>query len=217
MKSRQPFDDHRRQAADILETLAAELPDHILRECFKDLSPEQVRKVLTGAGQILAPRHQMTSPVQSQTLLWQEGNKDWSGKLAGETLQLFSDGASRGNPGRAGAGIVILDCRGFELVGAAEYLGRCTNNEAEYRALLLGLKQCAQFGRGRLVINLDSELVVKQIQGKYKVKHPNLRLLHRETMQQLEAFDSYTVKHIRREKNRRADELANRAIDEHLR
>ncbi|MBW2471208.1 MAG: ribonuclease HI family protein [Deltaproteobacteria bacterium] len=136
--------------------------------------------------------------------------------MKGKTLQLFTDGASRGNPGEAGAGIAILDEQGNELVGASQYLGQCTNNEAEYRALLFGLEKCAEFGRGSLKLHLDSELIVKQIHGEYKVKHPNLKPLHKKAMQKLSGFASFRITHVRRENNSRADELANRAIDDHL-
>ncbi|KPJ98395.1 MAG: hypothetical protein AMJ60_08435 [Desulfobacterales bacterium SG8_35] len=130
-------------------------------------------------------------------------------------MHLYTDGASRGNPGEAGAGIAILDAQGNELVGTGEYLGQCTNNEAEYRALLLGLAKCIEFGRGRIKIHLDSELIVKQIRGEYRVKHPNLIPLFQQTMQRLSGFASFSIIHVRREKNSRADELANQAIDNH--
>ena len=200
----------------ILETLAEKLPDHILKEYFRELSPKQVRKILTETIKILVPQEEKTVPIRAQASLWKDGEKVWAGKLAGKIVQLFSDGASRGNPGHAGAGIAIQDEKGNELVGASQYLGQCTNNEAEYRALLFGLEKCAEFGSGSLKIHLDSELIVKQIRGEYKVKHPNLKLLYQKTIQKLSGFASFTITHVRREKNSRADELANRAIDDHL-
>lgn len=215
MKSRKPGFDSKVQAAFILEALAEKLPDQTLQECFPGLGPKQVRDILLKTANSIAPRNKEAPPVRSQASLWQSREKSWKGKLAGQTLQLYSDGASRGNPGEAGAGIVVLDEQGIELVAAGQYLGQCTNNEAEYRALLLGLEKCAQFGSGRLKVNLDSELIVKQIRGEYKVKHPNLKPLFEQAKQKLTGFASYTVSHVRREKNRRADQLANRAIDEH--
>lgn len=197
-----------------MKVFAEELPDHILQEYCRDVTPKQVRKILQETIGILAPTKSETNPARAQATLWQSGEKAWQGKLAGQEVQLFSDGASRGNPGEGGAGITILDDQGNELIGTGRYLGKCTNNEAEYRALLFGLAKCAEFGRGRIKIHLDSELIVKQIRGEYKVKHPNLKPLFQQAMQQLSGFASYSITHVRREKNRRADELANKAIDE---
>ena len=205
-----------KQAADILLVLAGRLPDALLQDYFKEMEPGQIRKILAEASKVLKPQEDKAPPPQLQTKLWQDKGKNWEGKLAGQTLQLYTDGASRGNPGEAGAGIAILDEQGNELVGSGKYLGQCTNNEAEYRALLFGLAKCAEFGAGRIMVYLDSELVVKQIQGHYKVKHPNLKPLYQESMKKFKGFASVQVAHVRREKNSRADELANRAIDEHL-
>jgi ribonuclease HI len=205
----------KRQAGDILRVLVKKLPDEILQDYFRDLPPEQVRKILQEAAGVLAPRQKAQAKKSAQASLWQDQDRDWQGKLQGRTLYLFTDGASRGNPGEAGAGIAILDDKGNEVVATGKYLGQCTNNEAEYRALLFGLAKCGEFGKGKIKIHLDSELIVKQILGTYRVKHPNLTPLFLKTMQILSEFASYSVTHVRREKNSRADELANRAIDEH--
>ena len=101
--------DKMSQAAEILRVLLIELPDEILQKHFQDLSPEQVQKILQEAIDFLAPETDEQPMAPSQTPLWQDKEKTWKGKkLAGRTLQLFSDGASRGNPGEAGAGIAIL-------------------------------------------------------------------------------------------------------------
>ncbi len=215
MKTKQLSSGTKRQAALILEVLSEKLPGHILQEYFVDLPPKQVRKILQEAAEIIAPRKKEKSPSRSQATLWQSGEKIWQGKLAGQTVQLFTDGASRGNPGDAGAGVAIFDEQGNELVGTGRYLGHCTNNEAEYRALLLGLAKCAEFGSGKLNIHLDSELIVKQVRGEYKVKHPNLKPLFQEAIKKLSGFAAFSITHVRREKNRRADQLANLAIDNH--
>ncbi|MDX1776346.1 MAG: ribonuclease HI family protein [Desulfobulbales bacterium] len=216
MKSLKSFSDRKKQAAYILGVLAEKIPDQILQEYFNDLSPEQVRKTLQETSAIINPvTEKGAPPPQSHHLLQEPGSpKEWQGKLKGRSLNLYTDGASRGNPGEAGAGIAILDEQGNELVGTGDYLGQCTNNEAEYRALLLGLTECGKFGYGRVNVHLDSELIVKQILGEYRVKHPNLVPLYRETMQRLSHFASYSITHVRREKNSRADWLANQAIDE---
>jgi len=204
-----------RQAGEILRILGEKLPDEALQDYFQDMEPAEVRKILQAAVGILAPKQEVQSKPPPQATLWQEKEKAWHNRLKGETLHLYTDGASRGNPGEAGAGIAILDAQGNELVGTGEYLGQCTNNEAEYRALLLGLAKCREFGRGRIKIHLDSELIVKQIRGEYRVKHPNLIPLFQQTMQRLSGFASFSIIHVRREKNSRADELANQAIDNH--
>lgn len=203
-----------KQAVDILRVLSDRLPDALLQDYFHEMAPGQIRKILEEAIKVLIPQEDKTSTPSLPAKLWQDKGKNWEGGLAGQTLQLYTDGASRGNPGEAGAGIAILDAQGNELVGTGKYLGQCTNNEAEYRALLFGLAKCSEFGGGRIMAYLDSELVVKQIQGHYKVKHPNLKPLFLEAMKKFKEFASVQVAHVRREKNSRADELANRAIDE---
>jgi ribonuclease HI len=202
-----------RQAGDILRVLVKKLPDEVLQDYFRDLPPEQVRKVLQEAAGALAPRKETQAKQSTQASLWKDKDRDWQGKLQGRALYLYTDGASRGNPGEAGAGIAILDDQGNELVATGKYLGQCTNNEAEYRALLFGLAKCGEFGKGKIKIHLDSELIVKQILGAYRVKHPNLTPLFRKAMNILSGFASFSVTHVRRENNSRADELANRAID----
>ena len=204
------------QAAEVLDALVKKLPDEVLQDCFQGLSPKQVKKILKEVIGTLAPQKEDTPQPPSQTALWQSKEKTWKGRLAGKVLQLFSDGASRGNPGEAGAGIAILDEKGNELVGTGQYLGQCTNNEAEYRALLFGLVKCGEFGRGEIKAHLDSELIVKQIRGEYRVKHPNLKPLFQETIEKLSEFASFSITHVRREKNSRADSLANQAIDDHF-
>ncbi|MBN2282632.1 MAG: ribonuclease HI family protein [Deltaproteobacteria bacterium] len=134
----------------------------------------------------------------------------------GEIFNLYSDGASRGNPGDAGVGVIIYDGAGDMVVTAKRYLGTCTNNEAEYRALILGLEEALKRGMRTLNIFLDSELLVRQINGQYRVKNSNLQVLMQEVRKLLSFLDTYSVEHVRREKNTAADRLANEAIDEAL-
>jgi len=131
------------------------------------------------------------------------------------TLRLFTDGAARGNPGPAGLGIVIEDAEGKRLWGGCRYIGVATNNRAEYLALLEGLKALAQWAPDRVEVFMDSLLVVEQLNGRYRVKHPDLKTLHQEATALLSGFASRSVSHVRREANRGADALANRAIDEY--
>jgi len=132
-----------------------------------------------------------------------------------KVLRLFTDGASRGNPGHAAAGVVIEDDSGIRLQGCYRYLGRMTNNQAEYLALIDGLKTVAAWKADFLQIRLDSKLLVEQIKGAYKVKHTELKPLHEEVKAML-LSQPYDIEYVPREKNRGADALANRAIDEHL-
>ncbi|WP_417915202.1 ribonuclease HI family protein [Candidatus Electronema sp. JM] len=127
---------------------------------------------------------------------------------------LFTDGASRGNPGPAGAGAVLFDAEGRELAARSLHLGCCTNNVAEYRALLLGLQTAVEQGCARIAIRLDSELIVRQLQGRYQVKNEALKPLFADVKRLLARLDSWSVAHVPREQNKRADQLANRGVDE---
>jgi ribonuclease HI len=131
------------------------------------------------------------------------------------TIRLFTDGAARGNPGPAGLGLVIEDTEGMRLWGGCRFLGTATNNKAEYLALIEGLRKAAEWAPDRLEVYLDSQLVVEQLTGRYRVKNADLQPLHREALQLLGRFRDSSVSHVPRERNRGADALANRAIDEH--
>ena len=132
-----------------------------------------------------------------------------------KTLRLFTDGAARGNPGPAGLGLVIEDSEGMRLWGGCRYIGEATNNRAEYLALIEGLRKAADWKPDRLEVFMDSQLVVEQIGGRYRVKNADLQPLHGEALSLLKMFGDFTVTYVPREKNRGADALANRAIDEH--
>ena len=129
-----------------------------------------------------------------------------------DRLIIYFDGASRGNPGRAGAGIWITDGEGRKVSEVSRYLGHKTNNQAEYWALLLGLREAKRLGRKSLHIFTDSELVERQIKGIYRVRDLDLKALHRAVLQNLKTFSSVEIESIPREENREADRLANEAI-----
>ncbi len=136
---------------------------------------------------------------------------------AGKTTGVFvlhSDGASRGNPGEAGAGACIFDQQGNEVYADCRYLGKCTNNVAEYQALLLGLEAAVGLKITKLTVRLDSELIVRQLAGRYRVKDQKLKPLFERVKSLMAAFSSCRVAHVPRSENARADELANRAIDQ---
>jgi ribonuclease HI len=125
------------------------------------------------------------------------------------------DGGSRGNPGPAAVGVVIRSADGDVVADAAEPIGTATNNVAEYRALLRGIELAAQHGATELQLYGDSELVVKQVRGEYKVKDAGLKPLHAEARQALSAFSVWSFDHVRREHNSEADALVNQALDAH--
>ena len=127
------------------------------------------------------------------------------------TATLFVDGGARGNPGPAGAGVVLEV--GEKVMRLGEYLGEATNNVAEYKALLLGLKAAADMGLSELEIRSDSELMVRQLNGQYKVKSPALMDLYFSAIKLLSGFRKTSLKHVPREENKEADKLANMAID----
>jgi ribonuclease HI len=127
---------------------------------------------------------------------------------------LYADGAARGNPGPAGSGALLLDEGGQRLAELALPLGHATNNVAEYRALILGLEEARRRGVDEIDIRMDSMLVVRQMQGLWKIKHPGLRPLALRAGALLAEFAKRNIEHIPREENWRADALANRAIDE---
>jgi queuosine biosynthesis protein QueD len=126
---------------------------------------------------------------------------------------LWADGASRGNPGPAGAAYVLVDPAGGQVAADGRYLGTVTNNVAEYEAVVAGLAAAKDLGVSELEVRLDSELVVRQLNGEYRVKDEKLQPLHREAARLLSSFDSTAVAHVPREENRAADALANEAID----
>jgi ribonuclease HI len=128
-------------------------------------------------------------------------------------LKLYVDGASRGNPGDAGAGFYLLDEDGNELLEGMRYLGRMTNNAAEYHALILGLHEVLDIGGTSVEIYTDSELVARQMKGIYNVRNSHLRKLYKEAVALLDRLHSYEMIPIRRKDNRKADRLANEAID----
>jgi ribonuclease HI len=124
------------------------------------------------------------------------------------------DGGARGNPGPAAAACVISSPDGELLGEHAQLLGIATNNVAEYRALLLGLEKARELGAGEVEVVGDSELIAKQVQGLYKVKHAALRPLHREAMNALQAFDRWSIRTVPRARNADADALVNSALDQ---
>ncbi len=131
-----------------------------------------------------------------------------------DKLIIYTDGGARGNPGPAAVGVVIYDAGFKEIQRFKKYLGTTTNNQAEYRALLAALELATKLGHETLVCHLDSELVVKQLQGKYKIKEPTLQPLAADVLRLTSRFKQVEFVHVRREKNKLADQLVNEALDE---
>jgi ribonuclease HI len=130
------------------------------------------------------------------------------------TLHLHVDGASRGNPGEAGFGVHVSTPEGETLAELFGYLGQTTNNVAEYEGLLHALRYAAGKGARCIRVFSDSELVVRQLEGRYRVKNPGLRPLFEQARRLLAGFEDARVSHVRRAQNADADRLANRAVDE---
>jgi ribonuclease HI len=129
-------------------------------------------------------------------------------------LLIHTDGAARGNPGPAGLGAVLQDVETGETVAElARYLGTQTNNVAEWTAVQDALEEALRRGARQVDLRTDSQLVARQISGRYRVKHPNLKPIHARVMALLAQFEVYTVGHVPRERNREADRLSNVAID----
>jgi ribonuclease HI len=135
----------------------------------------------------------------------------------GLRLRIWIDGGSRGNPGLSAIGVVVEDDAGLVLETVSTVIGVATNNVAEYRALLAGLEIAARRGAREVELSSDSELLVRQMLGEYKVKNKGLKPLHAEARERAARFSRFAIRHVDREENARADELVNRALDEHER
>lgn len=133
--------------------------------------------------------------------------------LKNKRLEIYIDGGARGNPGPAGVGVVVLDESGKQIKNVSKYIGEATNNIAEYNALLYGLEEALILRADDIKINLDSELVAKQLTGEYRVKDSSLKPLFERAVNMLKGFKNFEINHIGREKNKEADRLVNKAIN----
>ncbi|HZX95117.1 MAG TPA: ribonuclease HI family protein [Myxococcales bacterium] len=174
------------------------------------LTREGAQKLLRGAAQKLL---QETLPGLEKPA----APKAEASLQAGRVVRVYSDGAARGNPGPAGAGAVLTDGSGKVLARLGRYLGRQTNNVAEYQGLLLGLQHAKELGYREVEVRADSQLLIRQLKGEYAVRHAGLKPLHAEALRLLRGFDRYHLQHVPREENALADEMSNRAIDEEMR
>lgn len=197
----------RQRLSRVLELLGERVDVELLRPEFPDLTGEDVRGLFHALGEHLRYCQE-----------WLDSTRNNRGKLETREISasLYCDGASRGNPGPSGAGVVLLDHNDDQILQLSCFLDSGTNNEAEYQALIRGLEAAGELGLSSLRIFSDSELVVKQLRGEYKVRNPRLQFLYDKTMSRLKQFDGYAIFHVGRELNQQADRLANDAIDRGL-
>jgi ribonuclease HI len=185
-----------------------------------DLDLTTARKLLRGAA-VQLRSEKPAKPKSAAPKLEQEPKtppKAPLGESAGVlAMRVFSDGAARGNPGPAGAGAVLTDAKGNVLARLGHFLGRQTNNVAEYQGLILGLRRAQEMGAREVEVRADSQLMIRQLGGQYAVRNAALKPLHAEALRLLRGFARFDLQHIPREQNSLADEMSNRAIDEEMR
>ena len=137
--------------------------------------------------------------------------------MSGPTRVIINcDGAARGNPGPAGAGAIVVDENGAVLAEVAEGLGETTNNVAEYTAVIRGLEEAKRLGAREVLLRSDSQLLINQLTGRYRVKAPHLQPLHKRVRDLMRAFTRVDLEHVPRERNAAADSLANLGVDRWL-
>jgi len=200
---------------EFLDRALGEAPFSIVLEKVETVENERCPQLVIHAGCYLARK----VPVLDGGYRWTEPGSAPGRVVEGAVIdpacevKLFTDGSSRGNPGPAGIGILLRqESTGFEKE-FSRFIGRATNNEAEYRALIEGLKAALEHGACKLVHLSDSQLLVRQLEGGYKVKAPELQKLYNETKGLIKGLAYFRTQHIPRGENSRADKLANQAID----
>ncbi len=191
--------------AEILRYIAGEEALSRTLEAFPEVSREKLKRVL----EHVAAFYEATSSTETHES--PEVTPSFHRRL-----RVYSDGAARGNPGHSGAGAVLVEPSGQVVDRLGKYLGVQTNNYAEYMGLLLGLKRAREMGVSEIEVFADSELMIRQLGGRYQVKSPSLRPLYEEALKLLNHFSRVKLVHVPREMNTAADEMSNRAIDERL-
>ncbi len=135
-------------------------------------------------------------------------------------VRIYTDGGARGNPGPAASGAVIKELKagkeGAVIATASKFLGKDTNNQAEYTAIIIGLEKAHRLRAQSVEVYMDSELAVKQLSGKYRVKNPEIAKRFLEVKNLMQHFDRVTFTHVRREKNKEADAIVNKVLDTHM-
>lgn len=194
----------------VLEAFAASLDAGEVLSRFPGLAREQLRRIVREAAGRL-PRAAIRStpaPAPGAAPATAAGPGLWP-----EEVTVHIDGGSRGNPGEAGAGAYFQDRSGAPLQSIARYIGRATNNSAEYQALLIALARAREAGVKHLRVFSDSELLVNQVNGRYRTTVPHLQQYLQEAIRLMREIGRVDVTHVRREQNKEADALANEAMD----
>jgi ribonuclease HI len=184
----------------VLRFLSREEPLVATLGAFPQLDRLKLQKILEKAAAMLEGVNGHAEPVEPTI----------------SRVRLYSDGAARGNPGLAGAGAVLVEPSGQVVDRLGKFLGTQTNNYAEYMGLLLGLRRARELSVREVEVFADSELMLRQLGGRYQVRSPSLRPLYEEALSLLNDFERVKLVHVPREMNRAADEMSNRAIDERL-
>ncbi|MBL8915439.1 MAG: ribonuclease HI family protein [Archangium sp.] len=161
-------------------------------------------------------RVQLQRAMEKAATLLEGGTVEEDQSPQWQRLRLYSDGAARGNPGPAGAGAVLVEPSGQVVDRLGKFLGHQTNNYAEYMGMLIGLKRARELNVREVEVFADSELMIRQLGGRYQVKSPTLRPLYEEVLKLLNEFERVKLVHVPREMNRAADEMSNRAIEERM-
>jgi ribonuclease HI len=185
--------------AELLQFIAREEPLSATLEAFPQVTRERLKKLLARSADTIGD---VGSAVEENG--------------AFERLRVYSDGAARGNPGLSGAGAVLVEPSGQVVDRIGKFLGVQTNNYAEYMGLLIGLRRAKDLGVREIEVFADSELMIRQLGGRYQVKSATLRPLYEEAVKLLNDFSRVKLVHVPREMNKAADEMSNRAIDERM-
>ncbi|HVE84030.1 MAG TPA: ribonuclease HI family protein [Myxococcales bacterium] len=205
--------------AELLRFIAANEPLEATRRQHGDLDREALQALLERAAAALeapvGPGLAANGPSDSG-FFSTSSLPSGPGVAASNRIRVYSDGAARGNPGLAGAGAVLVEPNGRVVERLGKFLGVQTNNYAEYMGLLLGLKRAKDLGVQEVEVFADSELMIRQLGGRYQVKSPSLRPLYEEVLELLNQFGRFKLVHVPREMNAAADEMSNRAIDERM-
>ncbi|CAM4300088.1 ribonuclease HI family protein [Corallococcus sp. ZKHCc1 1396] len=205
---------------DLLRHIAREEPLTATVRAFRGLTREHLGQLLDEAADALGgstPGPAASEPLEAAApAAPSPAPEPVTSGSAVTRVRVYSDGAARGNPGPAGAGAVLMDAQGAVIARLGKFLGHQTNNYAEYAGLLLGLQHARALGAREVEVYADSELLIRQLDGRYQVKSPTLKPLFQEARALLKAFSKVKLAHVPRAQNAEADEMSNRAIDERL-
>ncbi|NOJ96596.1 reverse transcriptase-like protein [Corallococcus sp. CA049B] len=205
---------------DVLRHIAREEPLTATVRAFRGLTREHLGQLLDeAAGQLGGgPREAEEPASRTASESTMQGIEVVTPAAGGalNRVRVYSDGAARGNPGPAGAGAVLMNAEGAVVARLGKFLGHQTNNYAEYMGLLIGLQHAKSLGAREVEVFADSELLIRQLGGKYQVKSPTLKPLFQEAQKLLATFGKVKLAHVPRAQNAEADEMSNRAIDERM-